>query len=120
MRFCAHALFLPTFLFIVSQIVSICGAFETLAVIDADGINDKWMLFGDPKIVVNIKELRIFDRWGEQMYEAFNFPVNDPQYGWDGKLRGKNLKPAVFVYYFEAEFVDGSRRLYKGGINLIR
>ncbi|HND16094.1 MAG TPA: gliding motility-associated C-terminal domain-containing protein, partial [Saprospiraceae bacterium] len=87
---------------------------------DADGINDKWMLFGDPKIVVNIKELRIFDRWGEQMYEAFNFPVNDPQYGWDGKLRGKNLKPAVFVYYFEAEFVDGSRRLYKGGINLIR
>lgn len=40
MRFCAHALFLPTFLFIVSQIVSICGAFETLAVIDADGIND--------------------------------------------------------------------------------
>lgn len=87
---------------------------------DADGINDIWMLFGDPKIVVNIKELRIFDRWGEQMYEAFNFPVNDPRYGWDGKLRGKNLKPAVFVYYFEAEFVDGSRRLYKGGINLIR
>ena len=40
MRFCAHALFLPTFLFIVSQIVSICGAVETLAVIDADGIND--------------------------------------------------------------------------------
>lgn len=40
MRFCAHALFLPTFLFIVSQIVSICGAFETLAAFDADGIND--------------------------------------------------------------------------------
>lgn len=40
MRFCAHALFLPTFLFIVSQIVSVCGAFETLAAFDADGIND--------------------------------------------------------------------------------
>lgn len=40
MRFCAHALFLPTFLFIVAQIVSICGAFETLAAYDADGIND--------------------------------------------------------------------------------
>lgn len=40
MRSCAHALFLPTFLFIVSQIVSICGAFDTLAAFDADGIND--------------------------------------------------------------------------------
>ena len=87
---------------------------------NADGINDLWHVFGDLKKVVKIKELRIFDRWGENMFEAFNFPVNDPAFGWNGKSRGKYLNPAVFVYYLIAEFADGSERLYKGDINLVR
>lgn len=32
--------FLPVFLFVVSQIVSICGAFDALSAFDDDGIND--------------------------------------------------------------------------------
>lgn len=87
---------------------------------DANGINDKWQIYGDINKVVKIKSLRIFDRWGEALFEAFNFPVNDPEFGWNGKYHGKYLDPAVFVYYFEAEFIDGSTKLYKGDINLMR
>ncbi len=87
---------------------------------NADGNNDKWQLFGNPLKVVKIKRLQIFDRWGEAMYEAYDFQVNDPDFGWNGKHHEKYLNPAVFVYFFEAEFIDGSTRLYKGDINLIK
>lgn len=87
---------------------------------DADGINDVWYPLGDPTKITNIKLLRIFDRWGELMYEATDFPINDPAYGWNGKSKGKYLNPAVFVYYLEAEFIDGSTQLYKGDITIFR
>lgn len=78
-------------------------------------------MFGDPKKVTNIKILRIYDRWGALMFEASNFPPNEPDYGWNGKSKGKLLNPAVFVYYLEAEFIiDGSSRLYKGDITISR
>lgn len=87
---------------------------------NADGTNDKWQIFGDPLKVVKIKRLQIFDRWGELLFEAYDFQVNDPEFGWNGIFHGNYLDPGVFVYYFEAEFIDGSARLYKGDINLMR
>lgn len=87
---------------------------------NADGINDKWYVFGDPTKVVKINKLEIFDRWGEKMFEASDFPINDPAFGWNGKSRNKYLNPAVFVFYLEAEFIDGSTQLFKGDINLMR
>ncbi|MBL7831025.1 MAG: gliding motility-associated C-terminal domain-containing protein [Saprospiraceae bacterium] len=87
---------------------------------DLDGINDIWYVYGDPKKITNIKLLRIFDRWGALLFEASNFPINDPAYGWDGRSKGKLLNPAVFVYYLEAELGDGSSRLYKGDITISR
>lgn len=87
---------------------------------NGDGNNDKWMIFGDIDKVINIKHLEIYDRWGEKMFEASDFAVNDPDFGWNGKFHDKTLNPEVFVYYFEAEFADGSNKLYKGDINLIR
>ena len=85
---------------------------------DLDGINDVWYVFGDLSKVTKIKILRIYDRWGALMFEASNFPPNDPDFGWNGKSKGKLLNPAVFVYYLEAEFIDGSSRLYKGDITI--
>ena len=85
-----------------------------------DGINDVFMIFADPRSVVKVNVLQIYDRWGEQLYELLDFPPNDPAFGWDGSLRGELLNPAVFVYWTEIEFVDGKKILYKGDITLIR
>ena len=38
----------------------------------------------------------IYDRWGERVFET-----SDPKQGWDGTYKGKNLDPAVFVYYLK-------------------
>lgn len=38
-------------------------------------------------------ELKIFDRWGEKVFES-----NDPKEGWNGKYRGKSSTPGVYLY----------------------
>ncbi len=84
-----------------------------------DGINDIFMIFAG-KGVAEVKTLMIFDRWGETMMELRNFQPNDPDFGWDGFFRGDRLQPAVFVYFAEVEFEDGSTELYKGDLTLVR
>ncbi|GJM31555.1 MAG: hypothetical protein DHS20C18_05560 [Saprospiraceae bacterium] len=84
-----------------------------------DGVNDFFGIFGG-KDVVTVKIFRIFDRWGNLMYENGPFAPNDMTYGWDGKFQGKPMNTAVFVYYAELEFVDGETEIYKGDITLMR
>jgi gliding motility-associated-like protein len=68
-----------------------------------------------------IRILRVYSRWGELVYEANNFnPSSDILVGWDGKFHGKDMNPAVFVYYLEAEFLDGHVEFRKGDVTLIR
>jgi hypothetical protein len=69
--------------------------------------------------VEEIEEFRIFDRWGELMYEGLNFQPNDPAHGWDGTLAGNRLNPAVFVYYAKVRFIDGSVKMYKGDVTIV-
>ena len=82
-----------------------------------DGTNDIFFIFGG-KGVKEIKKFRVFNRWGEVMYELNNFQHNEPNLGWDGTFRGDALNPAVFVYLAEVEFIDGRIELYKGDVTL--
>jgi gliding motility-associated-like protein len=52
---------------------------------DGDGLNDILMVRGIG--IVTVKSFRIFNRWGELVFERSNFPPNDPTYGSDGKVR---------------------------------
>jgi gliding motility-associated-like protein len=84
-----------------------------------DTQNDVFMVFGGLG-VVQIKTFNVFDRWGEPVFMAKNFQPNDPTFGWDGRLRNEPMRPAVFVYYMEVEFVDGKIIPYKGDVTLVR
>jgi gliding motility-associated-like protein len=84
-----------------------------------DGLNDKFMIYAG-KEVTKIKSFLVFDRWGETMYQHFGFQPNDPTYGWDGTHRGELMKPAVFTWFAEVEFVDGSVELFEGDVTLMR
>jgi gliding motility-associated-like protein len=84
-----------------------------------DGVNDILMIFGG-KGVVQVNDFIIFDRWGNAVYEAKGFPVNDPNFGWNGKYRGQSMKPAVFVYFAEVLFADGRTEQFKGDFTLVR
>ncbi len=84
-----------------------------------DGINDVFMIFADND-VANIRYFKILDRWGELVWMAENFQPNDPDYGWNGNFRGRELSMEVFVYLAEIEFIDGEILIYKGSVHLMR
>ena len=84
-----------------------------------DGFNDLFMIHGGQG-VKQIKTFRIFNRWGEILYEGYNFQPNDPDFGWNGKFKEERLNPGVFVYLAEVEFIDGRVEIYKGDVTLVR
>jgi gliding motility-associated-like protein len=79
-----------------------------------DGTNDKFVIYGSETAIVNIKSFRIFDRWGNQIFEQSNFKPNDDTYGWDGAFRGTVLNPQVLTYAVVVTFIDGSDAVFKG------
>ena len=83
-----------------------------------DGLNDTFYLFGDG--IAEVKILRIFDRWGEKVFEKANFPANEPLYGWDGYFKGKPMNSDVYAYYATINFLDGSEKIVKGDVTLLR
>ncbi|MFK8005044.1 MAG: gliding motility-associated C-terminal domain-containing protein, partial [Saprospiraceae bacterium] len=82
-----------------------------------DGYNDYFTLFANDQ-VEEILEMSIFDRWGEHVFKKENFQPNDPILGWDGRLKGEEMNPAVFVYIFEVKLKDGSTKVFSGDVTL--
>ena len=86
---------------------------------DFDGINDYFTAYGGPA-ALQIKTLRVFDRWGGLCFEGNNIPLGSDVEGWDGTVAGKPMDTGVYVYMIEVEFIDGITGLYKGDVTLIR
>lgn len=84
-----------------------------------DGNNDVVMVFAGQE-VQQVRSFRIFSRWGETVFQATNFPPNDPRYGWDGYHRGQLMNSGVFVYFAEVEMIDGEVVLVKGDVSLMK
>lgn len=70
--------------------------------------------------VHQIKNYMIFDRWGELLYHRQNIPRHWRNFGWDGKFRGEDMQPGVFVYMVEVEFIDGEVKRFTGDVTLFR
>jgi gliding motility-associated-like protein len=71
--------------------------------------------------VKSINFMRIFDRWGELLYEKTGLPIgDDPSKGWDGKFKGIYVQSGVYVYIIDVTFEDGNTLVYRGDITVIR
>ncbi len=79
---------------------------------NGDGVNDFLYVYGVSIASVNF---RIFNRWGEKVFET-----NNPGEGWDGTYRGKKLASDVYVYYVEAIFEDGQEKQIKGSVTIYK
>ncbi len=84
-----------------------------------DGYNDYFGVFGGAS-VARVRSFLVFNRWGETMYQYFNFQPNDPAIGWDGRHKGEFMNPGVFTWFAEIEFTDGSVEIYQGDVTLMR
>lgn len=81
---------------------------------NSDGINDEFVVKG---IGVLEYTLRVFNRWGEQVY--FSTDMNN---FWDGTVRGgiELAKEDVYVYTIYAVGVDYEEYTFKGHVTLMR
>jgi len=84
---------------------------------DGDGLNDVLMVRGRG---ITVKSFRIFNRWGELVFEKENFSPDDPKFGWDGRVRGVPATPDVFVYTAEVFCDNGIPYTYKGNVTILK
>jgi gliding motility-associated-like protein len=86
-----------------------------------DGINDVFYIFSNVYgETATVQRMGIYDRWGNQVYIAENFPPNDMRYGWDGRHNNKNVQQGVYGYYAILELENGKIVKLKGDVSIVR
>lgn len=75
---------------------------------NGDGINDEFGIFGSG---INQIDFRIYNRWGEQVYQS-----NDLQFAWDGRYMGQPVTTGVYVYQVRFKGRKSSLRQLSGTI----
>jgi gliding motility-associated-like protein len=84
-----------------------------------DGTNDVFMIFGS-KVIKIIKHFQVYDRWGELLVNYADFGADNPNFGWDGTIRGKQALTGVYAYFIDIEYLDGEFETIKGDVTLMR
>ncbi len=87
---------------------------------NGDGINDEFYLYAKAGTVANVNNFLIFNRWGDLVFEAYDFQPNLPEFGWDGTYRGALMNADVFTWFAEVKFKDGEVKLLKGDVTLVK
>jgi gliding motility-associated-like protein len=85
---------------------------------NGDGVNDVFYPRG--KGIHGVKSFRIFNRWGEVVFEQGNIQVNDISKGWNGTFKGKLASQDVYVYTIDVMCENNQVFSFKGNIVLIR
>ncbi|TVR77751.1 MAG: PKD domain-containing protein [Chitinophagaceae bacterium] len=81
---------------------------------DGDGVND--ILYARLFGVKEIRYFRVYNRWGELLFET-----NDHNVGWRGTDRqGRKLNSGVYVYSVEAVCYNGQTFVKKGNVTLLK
>ncbi len=85
---------------------------------NGDRFNDRFYL--QSRTDYRIDSWRIFDRWGNLVFERENVFSNDPAAGWDGLAKGEPMHQGVFAWFARVTGLDGVARLVKGEVTLVR
>ncbi len=83
-----------------------------------DGINDYFTVFTIHQAAM-INSLKIFDRWGNQVFLAENIESSKEILGWDGTYKGKQLNSGVFVYSCMLTFLDDVQVKIRGDFTIL-
>ncbi len=85
---------------------------------NGDNVNDYFYIIG--RGLQSIKSLRVYNRWGNLVFERTYFDPSNRSLGWDGTYKGQQLPPGTYTYTAEALCGDGAIIPLSGIINLIR
>lgn len=85
---------------------------------NGDGQND--VFYARSEDMRTVKNMRVYNRWGQLIYERENVPPNDVAVGWDGKYQGQLCAPDIYMYYVNGICNSGKEILVKGDVMIIR
>lgn len=84
-----------------------------------DQQNDVFFVYGN-SCVKQIKEMVVYNRWGEVVFRNENFAFADPKQGWDGRYLQEIAEGGVYAYKIAVEFTNGETNRYSGSVVLVR
>lgn len=110
---CSHTITQDVFLESVESIYDMPNVFSP----NDDGLNDYFnVVIRDPyEEFVEVKAFKIYNRWGHLIYDN-----NNPDMGWNGRVRDENAPAEVYAYYIEFELIDCTTVQRQGSVTLIR
>ncbi len=80
---------------------------------NGDGMNDIFRPI--PVGIVNIEFFRVFNRWGQELFETRNYMK-----GWNGNYKGQKADAGTYVWEVAGKDFNGRTILRKGTVILIR
>lgn len=80
--------------------------------------NQKFTIFSSDNDAI-ILEIKIYDRWGNNVYANSNLSVNDPSIGWDGTFKGQPVVPGVYVYFARLLLSDGQEEILSSDVTVL-
>ena len=85
---------------------------------NGDQVNDYYYPQGSANITV--QEFRIFDRWGEVIFDTDHCVINESSTGWNGQMNHRMVNPGVYLLYLRYSQPDGTTKLLTRSFSLIR
>jgi gliding motility-associated-like protein len=87
---------------------------------NGDGTNDYVAIYASTEEVERVISFQVHTRWGELLWEDYDFPPNDSRRGWDGMLNGKLAGVAAYVWIAEVRLTTGFLQREAGTVVLMR
>ena len=87
---------------------------------NGDQVNDHFYPVLSDDSYKEIKNMSIYNRWGERIFHKEHFQPNNTLEGWDGTSRGLKLNPDVFIYSIEVLWNSGETEKFHGDVTLIK
>jgi gliding motility-associated-like protein len=85
---------------------------------NGDGMNDVFYIRG--KGLFAVKSMKIFNRWGELVFEKKDVTPNNASDGWNGFFKGMQAPTDTYVYQLEVLCTNTQVLKFNGTISLIR
>ncbi len=87
---------------------------------NGDGTNDFVAIYANTDQVERVVSFQVRSRWGELLWEDYDFAPNDGRRGWNGMLNGRIASVAAYVWIAEVRLTTGVLQREAGTVVLMR
>lgn len=82
--------------------------------------NQYFTIFPKYESIKSIISLKIYDRWGNHVFNTQNITAGQPNLGWDGTHGGQYVVPGVYVWTAQLLMIDDEIIQTNGDITVVR